>query len=97
MLDIFLSILDSTSLPKTVRNHLHSLFDQIETEFSAMYAENVELKKNVRELTEKLNNLDSNHLSGDKVEANQSNGSDGQKVNNSNKILSKVIIKKVNK
>ena len=71
---------DNPELPRPIRTHLHTLFEQIESEFGAMYAENMELKKNVAELTEKLNSLDSAQLSGDKVDANYSNGSDAQKV-----------------
>ena len=63
-----------------MRNHLHSLFEQIEAEFSSMYAENMELKKNVAELTEKLNNADPPQLSSDKNEAIHSNGSETHKV-----------------
>lgn len=79
--DVFLYFnVETSALPQTFQSHLHSLFHQIETEFGAIYAENLELKKNIEELTVKLSSLDTNHLSGDKVEANHSNGSDGQKV-----------------
>ena len=70
---------ENPELPRRMQNHLHSLFEQIETEFSLIYAENMELKKNVAELNEKLNSLD-NQLSTDKGEANHSNGTDNHKV-----------------
>jgi len=66
-----------------MQNQLHSLFEQIEAEFTSMYVENLELKKNVAELNEKLNSLDTAHLSSiasDKNEANHSNGTDNHKV-----------------
>ena len=64
-----------------MRSQLHSLFEQIEAEFSSMYAENLELKKNVAELNEKLSSLDAVQLSSvDKNEANHSNGTDNHKV-----------------
>ena len=49
---------DEFTLPHHLQNRLHMLFRQIEEEFTDMYAENLELRKTIDNLNNKLSKLD---------------------------------------
>ncbi|XP_078488620.1 WD repeat-containing protein 37 [Ciona intestinalis] len=69
----------ASALPRRVRTRLHSLFDQIEDEFSEIYTENTELRKTITALNEKLQTCD--HGPSDKNELPPTNGLDILKSN----------------
>ncbi|CAK8689068.1 unnamed protein product [Clavelina lepadiformis] len=70
---------NSTVLPCRIRTRLHDLFEQIETEFGVVYSENMELRKTISALNEKLSSLDSGQMQSEKAETTNSNGSEIQK------------------
>jgi len=73
-------LVESSILPHHLRSRLQSLFVQIEEEFTEVYAENVELRKTVATLTEKLSNGDGAQWALERNEHSHTNGSDMQKV-----------------